>query len=361
MPAQRAHWNGYLKLSLVSCPIALYPAISAAEKISFRQVNRQTGNRLRHQLVDTVTGEAVEARDKGRGYEVGENRFLMVDDHELAAARDAPRAAPTAPSEVRDEVRDGSSRSALGPRHAIPTPLQIEPEPEPELQPMLPPRPENTRTIEIERFVPRAQIDPQYFDKPYFIVPRDEIGAEAFAVIRDAMRGKDMMALGHITLSSRERPIALEARGRGLRGVTLRSLHEIRDEADYFADIPDITLPKEMLKIAEHILDTKAGDFDPAFLTDHYREAVVRMLKDKQAELPQRARPTPTPENVVNLMDVLKRSMAAEKKAAPKTAGKRQAKRDDELRKSPQFKLSIAGGKKTAAQVRRPSSRRKSA
>ena len=328
MAPPRPYWKGYLKLSLVSCPIALYPAISAAEKVSFRQVNRRTGNRLRHQLVDSVTGEVVDPYDKGRGYEVGNNSFVMVEEEELQAARDAERIAQTeaaVPSEAR--ASSPPSRKAVA-RHVV------EEDEEDELEEYAPPpppvrsKPENTRTIEIEHFVPRAQLDPAFFDKPYFVTPRDQVGQEAYAVIRDAMRGKEMMGIGYVVLSSRRRPIALEPIENGIRGITLRHIEDMRSPAEYFIDIPELQLPPEMLKLAEHIVGSKARDFDPAFLTDHYRAALIETLKKKRAALPKfEATPAPSPQNVVSLMDALKRSLAAEEGNSPKAPTKSKPKK----------------------------------
>src|SRR4051812_39839977 len=258
--APRAQWKGYLKLSLVSCPVALFPATSATERVSFRQINRQTGNRLRQQLVDAVTGDVVDSVDKSRGYEVGKDQYMVVEDDELAE-------------------------------------LQVE----------------STRTIDIDSFVPRSEIDLRYLDTPYYIVPEDTVGQEAFAVIREAMRGKDMVAIGRVVIARRERPIMLEAFGRGIRAVTLRYPYEVRGEDAYFEEIADIKIPDEMLKLAEHILDSKAAEFDPASFTDRYEEAVVEMLRRKQGGLPQpAAKGAPKPANVVNLMDALRRSLDAE-------------------------------------------------
>jgi DNA end-binding protein Ku len=306
--APRPTWKGYLKLSLVSCPIALYPAIDAGERISFRQVNRATGNRLRHQLVDSVTGDVVEAHDKGRGYEVGEKQFVLVEDEELEEARAEARTKPfgvASTAKANDEPpapREGSKREAQ-------KPLREEPEI------LAPPRPriENTRTIDIERFIPRSQIDPRYHHTPYYIAPRDIMGQEAFAVIRDAMGGRDVVAMGHIVLSNRERPIILEPLGVGLRGITLRYAHEIRGEGEYFSGIPQMQLPEQMVNLAEHIVDKMLADFDPALLEDRYRTVLASKLSEKKLKVPEPAGATaPSHANVVNLMDILQRSLRAE-------------------------------------------------
>src|SRR4051812_10740850 len=228
--APRAYWKGYLKLSLVSCAIALSPATSSSERVSFRQINRKTGNRLRQQLVDDQTREPVDAADKAKGYEVAKNEYLLIEDDELDA-------------------------------------LEIE----------------SIHTIEIDRFVPAAQIDKRFYDSPYYIAPTDSVGQEAFAVIRDAMRGKGMVALGRIVLAKRERVIALEPHGKGMLGTTLRYGYEVRKPEELFSDITDVKVPGEMLKLAEHILDTKTGDFDPSEFEDRYETALVELMRKKQA------------------------------------------------------------------------------
>jgi DNA end-binding protein Ku len=271
VPAMRGYWKGYLKLSFVSCPITLYPASSASERLSFRQINRRTGHRVKHKLVDSITGEAVDSANKARGYEVGENQFLLVEDRDIEQAR--------------------SER----------------------------PPPQMTRTIEIERFLPTGQIDARYFEKPYYIVPREEIGQESFAVIRDAMTREGVVGLARIVLSSRERPLLVEPMRRGLRGVTLRFAHEVRGEEDYFSKIPQMKLPAEMVKLAQHIIRTKSGDFDPSMLEDHYRSALVKILRKKRAKPVAHHAPAvkPSHDNVVNLMEALRRSIAAERPAKP--------------------------------------------
>jgi DNA end-binding protein Ku len=319
--APRANWKGYLKLSLVSCPIAIFPATSSSERVSFRQVNKTTGNRLKQQLVDSETGEPIDPEEKGRGYEIGKNQYLMVEDEELEA-------------------------------------IQVE----------------STHTIEIDRFVPATQIDKRYFDSPYYITPNDTVGQDAFAVIREAMRGKGMVALGRVVMAKRERVIALEPEGKGLLGTMLRYPYEVRDSASYFDEIPDVPIPKEMLSLAEHILESKAGDFDPSQFEDHYETALVEMLRQKQAGVVPKAAPAAQPSaRVINLMDALRRSVAqhtGSEAKAPKPAKQPNKKRADakqeEGRKQPQFKLPIAGGKKKQSQeagkpVARPGAARKRA
>jgi DNA end-binding protein Ku len=289
---------------------------NAAEKISFRHVNRETGHRLRHQLVDSVTGEVVEPHNKGRGYEVGENQFLLVQDEELESAQQEARTrpfseAPSRPATVAPPAEErppkGGPALKLSERKAGEAP--------PIVPPPAPPRPiiENTRTIELDRFIPRDQLDPGYFNTPYYIVPRDEVGQEAFAVIRDAIAAKGLVGMGRVVLANRERPIIIESMGSGLRGITLRYAHEVRSEAQYFAEIPRIALPDEMLRITEHILETKKGNFDPAYLEDRYRTVLVEKLRERQAHMPAKSlAAVPSPQNVINLMDALKRSLAAE-------------------------------------------------
>jgi DNA end-binding protein Ku len=329
LPASRPYWKGYLKLSFVSCPVALYPATSAAERVSFRQVNRRTGHRLKHKLVDSVTGDAVDASDKARGYEIGEDEFLFVEDRDLAQARSErppPGSIPLAEPQHRESPPTAPARTFELPEEDRAPGGDEHEEEELEETPTLPVlRPQNTRTIEIECFLPAGQIDGRYFEKPYYIVPREPVGQEAFAVIRDAMSRADVIGLARVVLSSRERPFLVEPMGNGLRGVTLRFAHEVRGEAEYFSDIPDMKLPAEMMKLAQHIITTKSENFDPSMLQDHYRNALVRILRKKQATTrPAHPPPVkPAAENVVNLMDALRRSIAAEKRPAAKSASRR--------------------------------------
>ena len=186
---------------------------------------------------------------------------------------------------------------------------------------------ESNHTIEIDSFVPAAQIDKRFYDSPYYIIPNDKVGQEAFAVIRDAMKGKSMVALGRVVMSKRERVLALEPHGKGLIGTTLRYPYEVRNADEYFEEIPDIKVPGEMLKLAEHILETKSADFDPSQFKDHYEEALVEFLRKKQAHIPVRKgrEEAPAARNVINLMDALRRSVQSERTAPP--PAKRGAKR----------------------------------
>jgi DNA end-binding protein Ku len=314
MAPPRPYWKGYLKLSLVSCPIALYSATSAGERVAFRQMNKKTGNRLRQQLIDEGTGDPIEPDDKGRGYEVDKGVYLPVEDEELDAI-------------------------------AI----------------------ESSHTIDIDSFVPKSEIDERYVDSPYYLVPENKVALEAFAVIRDAMRDKGMVALGRAVLSKRERVVMLQARGKGLLGATLRYPYEVRDDAIYFGDIPDVHIPKDMLALAEHILESKAATFDPTLFHDRYEEAVVTMLNNKRAGMPiSTERPIPRLVAGTDLMAALRQSIEAEakqtpskpKEAAPK--GKAAAKRNPNQR---EILLPIAGGapakEAPAKQEQKPGARKK--
>jgi Ku protein len=264
--APRAYWKGYLKLSLVSCPIALYPASSASERVSFHRINKKTGNRLRQQMVDPETGEPVAKEDIGRGYEVGKGQYIEVDDEELEK-------------------------------------IQIE----------------STHTIDIDQFVPKAEVDERYLENPYYLAPTDKVGQEPFAVIRDAIRDLDMVALGRVVLSRRERVIMLEPFERGLLGMTLRYPYELRKEDAYFDDIADVKLPAEMRELAAHIVKTKSAHFDPAKFEDHYETALVELLQRKQeGKRIEPIREAPRPSNVVNLMDALRKSVQAAGGETPK-------------------------------------------
>jgi DNA end-binding protein Ku len=261
--APRAYWKGYLRLSLVSCPIALYPATSERDKISFNQINRATGHRIRYRKVDAETGEEVASDQIVKGYEVAKGEYVEITDDELQAV-------------------------SL----------------------------ESTKTIDIAEFVPRSEIDELYLIRPYYIAPDGKVGQDAFVVIEQMK----MAALGRVVLTSREHVIALEPRGKGLMGTLLRYPYEVRDAGEYFDDIPDVKLTKDMMDLARHIVETKSGHFKPQAFEDHYERALQELIEKKakgeRIEVPK-VEPTG---KVINLMDALRRSVQAEQKPAARSA-----------------------------------------
>jgi len=255
--APRAYWKGSLKLSLVSCPVALYPASTSVEKTRFHMINKETGNRLKQQMVDSETGDVVEGDQKGRGYELRKGEYVEVEKDELEA-------------------------------------VQIE----------------SNHTIDIDGFVPRDEIDKRYLDHPYYIVPDGKAGIDAFAVIRDAMKDQDRVALACIVLTSREHVIAIEPLGKGLLGTTLRYPYELRDADDYFDGIKSPKISKDMIELASHILDSKAAHFDPTKFKDEYETALKSLVRRKAAGKPVKAAEREEkPDNVVSLMDALQQSL----------------------------------------------------
>jgi DNA end-binding protein Ku len=269
--APRANWKGYLKLSLVSCSVALFPATTTRERVRFNIINRETGNRVRYEMVDAETGEEVAQEDRVKGYKSGD-KYVLLEEDEL------------------DQV-------AL----------------------------ESTHTIDIDSFVPRKEVDEIYLDESYYLVPDDKVGAEAFAVIREAMREEDLVGLARVVLYRRERLLMLEPRGEGIAGTLLRYKNEVRDEADYFDDIPDVKVPKDMLELAVHILRTKKAKFDPSKFEDRYEGALRKLIAAKQSGKEPPAVPQPQPSNVINLMDALRRSVQAERGGGAR-AGRHRAK-----------------------------------
>ena len=293
MPAPRANWKGYLKLSLVSCAVALYPATSSSSRVQFHTLNRATGNRVKRQFIDPATGDAVEDEDQVKGYEIGKGTYVLVEDADLEAIRI-----------------------------------------------------ESSQTIDVESFVPRAQVDERFLEAPYYIVPDDKVAQEAFAVIRDAMREKGRAGIARVVIARRERIVLLEPLGKGILGTVLRYPYEVRGEEAYFEDIPDLNLPAEMRDLAGHIIETKAADFDPSKFEDRYEDAVVELVRSKQAGQPAKTSDAPRPSNVVNLMDALRRSVDAEATTvAPKKAPSK-VRAERESAKKPAAKKGRSGARK---------------
>jgi len=260
--APRAYWKGYLRLSLVSCPIALFPATSEREKVSFNQINSATGNRIRYHKVDAESGEEVPSEQIIKGYEVAKGEYVEITDGELESV-------------------------AL----------------------------ESTKTIDIDEFVPRSEIDELYNIRPYYIAPDGNVGQDAFVVIRNIIEQMKMVAIGRVVLTSREHVIAITPRGKGLMGTLLRFPYEVRDAGEYFDDIPDVKLTKDMMDLARHIVETKSGHFKPQQFEDHYEHALKDLIEKKaKGEKIEAPKERPTGK-VINLMDALRRSVQAEKQS----------------------------------------------
>jgi DNA end-binding protein Ku len=257
--APRPNWKGFLKLSLVSCSVALYPATTTSQRVRFNIINRETGNRIRNEVVDAETGEPVEQEDRVKGYQFEKGQYILLEEDEL------------------DNV-------AL----------------------------ESTHTIDIEQFVPVSEVDRIYLDESFYLVPHDDVAQEAFAVIREAMHKENLVGLARVVIYRREHLLLLAPRGKGIMATALRYNAEVRNEKDYFDEIPNIKVPADMLKLAVHILESKRGKFNPDKFEDRYENALNKLIEAKRAG---KAAPTisePKPSNVINLMDALRRSAKAD-------------------------------------------------
>jgi DNA end-binding protein Ku len=252
----RPSWEGHLRLSLVTCPVALYPATSEAETVRFNYINPQTGNRIRMKTVDAGTGEELSRGGLVKGFEIAKGEYVLLDKDDF------------------EQVRL-----------------------------------ESTRIIDIEKFVPREGIDRLYWDMPYHLVPSGKTGVEAFAVIREAMKKKGMVAIGRLVMSTRERICAIEIEDAGLLLTTLRTAEEVRD----VTGMPTAPLPKpdpQMLAIAEKIVEQQAGAFDPADFVDRYEDALRALIEQKKKGRPVRPMAVANDDTkVVDLMAALKRSL----------------------------------------------------
>jgi DNA end-binding protein Ku len=294
--APRANWKGFLRLSLVTCPVALYPATSESEKVSFNQLNRKTGHRIKYAKVDADTGEEVDNEDIVKGYKVDTETFIEVTKEEL-------------------------ENVAL----------------------------ESTRTIEIDEFVDRSEIDPRYLIRPYYLRPDGKVGHDAFAVIRETIREMDKVAIGRVVLTNREHIIALEPLDKGLMGTLLRYPYEVRDPAEYFDEIQDVKVTKDMLDLARHIVEQKAGRFEPDKFEDQYETALVDLINQKRAGKPITAKARPSGENVVDLMEALRKSVGGAADAPP--ASKKPAKKSKKASAGQKEMLMPIAGKKPAKEA----------
>ncbi|MCJ9704434.1 MULTISPECIES: Ku protein [unclassified Bradyrhizobium] len=307
--APRANWKGFLRLSLVTCPVALYPATSDTEKVSFNQINRKTGHRIKYLKVDAETGDEVTSEDIVKGYKVDTDTYIEVTKDEL------------------DDI-------AL----------------------------DSTHTIDIDEFVPKADIDNRYLIRPYYLVPDGKVGHDAYAVIRETIRSMDKVAIGRVVLTNREHIIALEPLESGLMGTLLRYPYEVRSEQEYFDDIQDVKLTRDMLDLAKHIVEKKSGAFEPELFEDHYETALIDLINKKRSGMPIAAKVTPkSGGNVINLMDALKKSIANEKDAAPAAKVAKETAKDTSKAKKPKKRvegqremllpISGKGGKDAAAKT----------
>lgn len=268
--APRANWKGFLKVAEVSCPVALYTAASTSERIAFHTLNRATGHRVRRRFVDSATGKPVDPEDQVKGYEVGSGEYIMLDPEEVAAAV-----------------------------------------------------PDSDKTLSVSAFIGCAEIDDVYFDKPYYLTPSDRHAEEAYALIRDGMRRKQVAALARTVLFRRVRTVLIRAHGKGLIATTLNFDYEVRPASDAFDDVPDLKLKSEMLELAEHIIRTKSGAFDPSTFDDRYESALADLVKARLEGRKVEVRKEAGPEKVVDLMAALRESAGLSgKKTSPRAAAK---------------------------------------
>lgn len=274
--ATRPSWRGHLKLSLVTCPVALYNAITPAGDVHFHLINPDTKHRVKSVVIDATTDEILDRKDLLKGYEFAKGKYVTLTKDEIDAVRL-----------------------------------------------------ESTKTIDIEKFVPAEEIDRLYWDNPYYLVPDGKLAAEPFAVIREAMERTAQVALGRLVLSQRERLVALEPRDKGIVATTLRSHDEVRDMQQFFDDIPSVRIDKEMVSVATKIMAQKQAQFDPSTFKDRYENALRDLIKRKQKgeDVVEAEEPETEESNVIDLMQALQESLkkrgAAPKKRAAAASRKR--------------------------------------
>ena len=265
--APRPYWKGYLKLSLVTCPVSLTPATSERDKVRFHTINSETGNRVRSRYVDAETGKPVEDEDEVRGYEVEKDRHVVIEDEELEAV-------------------------GL----------------------------ESTRTIDIEQFVPSDSIEWIWYDTPYYLMPDDEVAQEAFAVIRKAMEATDTLGISRLVLARRERAVMLEPCGKGIVLWTLRYGDEVRQPKEVFGDIADRKADSKLVGLVQKVIDERTDSWDPSLVSDPVQENLKKLIASKQKKRggTRKAKKTEEaaeePSNVVNIMDALRKSISQETK-----------------------------------------------
>jgi DNA end-binding protein Ku len=262
--APRANWKGRIRLGEISIGVALYTAATTSDRVSLHMVNRRTGNRLKNELVDSETGKPVDKDDSVMGYEVDSGDYVLLEPEEIASAV-----------------------------------------------------PSSDKTLTIEAFIPCREIDTLYFDRPYYLGPSDAASVEAYALLREGMDREGVAALARTVLFRRLRTVMIRPHGAGFIANTLSFDYEVRSAERAFADIPDVKIEGEMLELAEHIIKTKLGDFDPQAFDDRYEAALADLVKAKlDGRAPPRRKEAPR-EKVVDLMAALRESAKAAKKKAP--------------------------------------------
>lgn len=270
--AARASWKGQLKVGQLSCPVSLYAATTAADKVSFHILSRRTGHRVRQRMVDEASGEEVPREAQVRGFEFEKGQYVEIEPDEIERAR-----------------------------------------------------PANSHAIMVEKFIDPGEVPLTRFDGAHFLAPSDKVGEECFALLRDAMEGNRVAALGRVVLSTRERLMLIQPRGSGMVARTVLWPHQVRSASRLFDELPEVAVPEEMLDIAAIIVRKKRGAFNPAEFHDHYEEAMVELIRAKAEGRPPKQVRTPLPDKVVNLLDALKASARTAERPAPQPAAGRRA------------------------------------
>jgi DNA end-binding protein Ku len=271
--APRPFWKGYLKLSLVTCPVAMTPATSSADKVRFHTLNRKTGNRVVSRNVDSESGRPIDENDEVLGYARDEKNFVLLENEELEAVRL-----------------------------------------------------ESARTIDIESFTPSDSVDWIWYDTPYYLTPDDPVGEEAYCVIRDAMRSTHMVGVSRVVLHRRERAVILKARDNGIELWTLRYGDEVRDPRDIFGAVRDVALNPDLLALVSELIAERKKPWSPDMVRDPVQERLLDLIDEKKKGAPRpraKKEAEPTPSNVVNIMDALRKSVAAEAKSKGSPSGPR--------------------------------------
>jgi len=253
--APRANWKGFLKIAELSCPVALYTAVSSSDRIAFHILNRDTGHRVQRQFVDQKTGKPVETGDQVKGYETGQGEYVILQPEEIAAAV-----------------------------------------------------PESDKTLGVEAFIPCSKIDDVYFDRSYYLAPSDAAARETYALIRQGMQDRKVAALARTVLFRRVRTVLIRPHDKGMIATTLDFDYEVRSAAEAFADIEPLEIKGEMLDLAKHIIATKRGKFDPTAFHDRYEQALAELVRAKQEGRKIEPPKPPQPTKVVDLMEALRRS-----------------------------------------------------